>query len=168
MRPFGYPVTILNTLYPLGKFEGRYWSRWLFDIDSLTKTMNYQPVTAGNQSNPSVGFQEKFDAKKVGEKATQQYMLFLVWSTGSSNPQNNEGDAAFDGRQDDMTKKKDKGKSPVENIIGNRDFNVDFEDYSEDTSNNVSAVGPIIPTAGQNYSKNTNPISVAGPLNTNT
>nr|GFA73186.1 retrovirus-related Pol polyprotein from transposon TNT 1-94 [Tanacetum cinerariifolium] len=27
---------------------------WLFDIDSLTKTMNYQPVTAGNQSNPSV------------------------------------------------------------------------------------------------------------------
>nr|GEX51423.1 hypothetical protein [Tanacetum cinerariifolium] len=28
---------------------------WLFDIDSLTKTMNYQPVTAGNQSNPSAG-----------------------------------------------------------------------------------------------------------------
>nr|GEU75385.1 hypothetical protein [Tanacetum cinerariifolium] len=26
---------------------------WLFDIDTLTKTMNYQPVTAGNQSNPS-------------------------------------------------------------------------------------------------------------------
>nr|GEZ00538.1 hypothetical protein [Tanacetum cinerariifolium] len=26
---------------------------WLVDIDSLTKTMNYQPVTAGNQSNPS-------------------------------------------------------------------------------------------------------------------
>nr|GEV71611.1 hypothetical protein [Tanacetum cinerariifolium] len=26
---------------------------WLFDIDTLTKSMNYQPVTAGNQSNPS-------------------------------------------------------------------------------------------------------------------
>nr|GEV36649.1 retrovirus-related Pol polyprotein from transposon TNT 1-94 [Tanacetum cinerariifolium] len=26
--------------------------KWLFDIDSLTKTMNYQPVIAGNQSNP--------------------------------------------------------------------------------------------------------------------
>nr|GEV65063.1 hypothetical protein [Tanacetum cinerariifolium] len=28
---------------------------WLFDIDTLTQTMNYQPVTAGNQSNPSAG-----------------------------------------------------------------------------------------------------------------
>nr|GEY85318.1 uncharacterized mitochondrial protein AtMg00810-like [Tanacetum cinerariifolium] len=28
---------------------------WLFDIDTLTKTMNYQPVTAGNQSNTSAG-----------------------------------------------------------------------------------------------------------------
>nr|GEZ32813.1 ribonuclease H-like domain-containing protein [Tanacetum cinerariifolium] len=65
---------------------------WLFDIDSLTRTMNYQPVTAGNQSNPNAGFQEEFDAEKAGEKATQQYMLFPVWSTGSSNPQNKEGD----------------------------------------------------------------------------
>nr|GEY59589.1 retrovirus-related Pol polyprotein from transposon TNT 1-94 [Tanacetum cinerariifolium] len=26
---------------------------WLFDIDGLTRTMNYQPVTTGNQSNPT-------------------------------------------------------------------------------------------------------------------
>nr|GFC09645.1 hypothetical protein [Tanacetum cinerariifolium] len=95
--------------------------------------MNYQPVTAENQSNPSAGFQEEFDAEKAGEEATQQYMLFPMWSTGSLNPQNKEGDATFNGkehdaekpesavnlspsssaqsgRQDDMTKKKDKGK----------------------------------------------------------
>nr|GEV61176.1 ribonuclease H-like domain-containing protein [Tanacetum cinerariifolium] len=96
MRPFGCPVTIPNTLDPLGKFNGKvnegllvgysvsskafrvFNSRtqivqetlhifflenkpnvvgsgptWLFDIDTLTKTMNFQPVTAGNQSNPS-------------------------------------------------------------------------------------------------------------------
>nr|GEV20766.1 putative ribonuclease H-like domain-containing protein [Tanacetum cinerariifolium] len=69
---------------------------WLFDIDSLTRTMNYQPIIAGNQSNPSVGFQEEIDAEKAGEEATQQYPLFPVWSTGSSKPQNKEGDAAFD------------------------------------------------------------------------
>nr|GFB55090.1 hypothetical protein [Tanacetum cinerariifolium] len=34
--------------------------------------------------------------------------------------------------------------------------------------NNVSAAGPIVPIAGQNYSNSTNPISVAGPSNTNT
>nr|GFA02709.1 retrovirus-related Pol polyprotein from transposon TNT 1-94 [Tanacetum cinerariifolium] len=165
MRPFGCPVTILNTLDPLGKFEGKVdegflvgysvnskafkvfnsrtrtvqetmhvnflenkpnitgtGSTWLFDINSLTRTMNYQPVTAGNQSNPSAGFQEEIDAENAEEKATQQYVLFPVWSTGSSNPQNKEGDATFD---------------------GNKDFKADFEDYSEDNSNNVNAAGPI-------------------------
>nr|GEW25442.1 putative ribonuclease H-like domain-containing protein [Tanacetum cinerariifolium] len=167
MRPFGCPMTILNTLDPLGTGP-----TWLFDIDSLTRTMNYQPVTAGNQSNPNAGFHKEIATEKAGEEATQQYMLFHVWSTGSLNPQNKEGDAAFDGkeqdaekpesavnlslnssaqsgRQDDMTKKKDKGKSPVEYFTGNRDLYVDFEDYSEDSSNDVSAASPIVPTAGE-------------------
>nr|GFA33878.1 ribonuclease H-like domain-containing protein [Tanacetum cinerariifolium] len=62
MRPFGCLVTIINTLDPLGKFDGkadegflvgysvsRSVPTWLFDIDTHTKSMNYQPVTAGNQ-----------------------------------------------------------------------------------------------------------------------
>nr|GEZ16464.1 uncharacterized mitochondrial protein AtMg00810-like [Tanacetum cinerariifolium] len=48
MRPFGCPVTILNTLDPLGSRP-----TWLFDIDTLTQSMNYQPVVAGNQPNSS-------------------------------------------------------------------------------------------------------------------
>nr|GEX88173.1 hypothetical protein [Tanacetum cinerariifolium] len=48
------------------------------------------------------------------------------------------------------------------------DFNADFEDYSEDNSNDVSAAGPIVPAVGQNYSNSTNPISAAGPSNINT
>nr|GEW98049.1 hypothetical protein [Tanacetum cinerariifolium] len=113
---------------------------WLFDIDSLTRTMSYQPVTIGNQTNPSAGFQETFDTDKAGEEANQQYMLFPVWSTGSSNPQNKEGDVAFDEKEHDAKK----------------------------PDNDVSAAGPIVPTAGQNYSNSTNPISVACPLNSNT
>nr|GFC39751.1 hypothetical protein [Tanacetum cinerariifolium] len=95
-----------------------------------------------NQSNPSAGFQEKIDAEKGREEAKQQYMLFPLWSTGSSNPQNKEGDASFDGKehksavnlspsnnalsgeQDEMIKKKDKGKSPVKYLTGNRDGNL--------------------------------------------
>nr|GFD34632.1 hypothetical protein [Tanacetum cinerariifolium] len=76
--------------------------------------------------------------------------------------------SARSGRQDDMTKKKDNGKSPVEYFTGNRDVNADFEDSSKDSSNSVSAAGPIVPTAGQNYSNSTNPISAVGPSNTNT
>nr|GEW71702.1 putative ribonuclease H-like domain-containing protein [Tanacetum cinerariifolium] len=129
MRPFGCPMTILNTLDSLGKFDVKvdegflvgysvsskafrvFNSRtrivqetlhvnflenkpnvacsgptWLFDIDTLAKTMNYQPVTAGNQTNPSAGFQDKFDAEKAGEESDQQYVLFPVWSSGSTNP----------------------------------------------------------------------------------
>nr|GEX92203.1 putative reverse transcriptase domain-containing protein [Tanacetum cinerariifolium] len=92
MRPFGCPVTILNTLDHLGKFDGKtdegflvgysinskafrvFNSRtrkveenlnflenkpnvagsrleWIFDIDSLTKSINYEPIFTRNQSN---------------------------------------------------------------------------------------------------------------------
>nr|GEY29205.1 hypothetical protein [Tanacetum cinerariifolium] len=132
---------------------------WLFDIDSHTRTMNYQPVTAGNQSNPSAGFQEEFKAKKAREKATQQYMIFPVWSIGSLNLQNKEGDVAFDGKEHDA----EKPESAV-----NLSPSTNSEDYSEDSRNNVSAAGPIVPTTGQNYSNSTNPISADGPSNTNT
>nr|GEU58333.1 hypothetical protein [Tanacetum cinerariifolium] len=158
---------------------------WLFDIDSLTKTMNYQPVSAENQTNPNAGFQDTFDADKAGKEANLQYMLFPVWSTGSLNPQNKDGDTAFAEKEHDaekpefavnlspsrsalsrekydMTKKKDKGKSHVECFSEYRDLNAVFEDFSEDNSNDISAASPIVPTAGQHDSNSTNPISAAG------
>ncbi|GJR95309.1 retrovirus-related pol polyprotein from transposon TNT 1-94 [Tanacetum coccineum] len=98
MRPFRCPVTILNTIDHLGKFDGKadegffiryslnskafrvFNSRtriveenlhimfsentpnvvgsgpdWLFDIDALTRTMNYEPIDAGTQSNGFAG-----------------------------------------------------------------------------------------------------------------
>nr|GEY02622.1 uncharacterized mitochondrial protein AtMg00810-like [Tanacetum cinerariifolium] len=111
MRPFGCPVTILNTLDSLGKFEGK--------------------------TNPNAGFQEDLDAGKTKEEANQEYMLFPVWFTGSTNPQNKEGDTNFDGAEHD------------------------FEDFSEDSSNDVSPANPIVSAAG------TNPISTNGPSNSN-
>ncbi|GKC45783.1 putative ribonuclease H-like domain-containing protein, partial [Tanacetum coccineum] len=50
MRPFGCPVTILNTIDHLGSRPN-----WLFDIDALTNSMNYKPVVARNQSNGNAG-----------------------------------------------------------------------------------------------------------------
>nr|GEX83976.1 Gag/Pol like protein [Tanacetum cinerariifolium] len=79
MRPFGCPVTILNTLDHLGKFEGKadegflvgYFvnsPEWLFDIDSLTKSMNYESVITGNQSNDAAGIEiNSLDDKDVDE-----------------------------------------------------------------------------------------------------
>ncbi|GJW47174.1 putative ribonuclease H-like domain-containing protein [Tanacetum coccineum] len=46
MTPFGCPVSILNTIDHLGSRPN-----WLFDIDALTKLINYKPVVTRNQSN---------------------------------------------------------------------------------------------------------------------
>nr|GFD21427.1 hypothetical protein [Tanacetum cinerariifolium] len=111
---------------------------WLFDIDTLTQSMNYQPVVAGNQPNFSAGIQEYFDACKAGERNVQQYVLFPLWSTGSKDPQNTDADATFEvnepeskvhvspssnaktKKHDDKTKREDKGKSPIKLSTGVR------------------------------------------------
>ncbi|GKG46082.1 hypothetical protein Tco_0498528, partial [Tanacetum coccineum] len=38
---------------------------WLFDIDALTKSMNYKPVVAGNQSNGNASTKPCDDAGKA-------------------------------------------------------------------------------------------------------
>nr|GEU44357.1 putative ribonuclease H-like domain-containing protein [Tanacetum cinerariifolium] len=84
---------------------------WLIDIDTLTKTMKYQPVTARNQSNLSAGVQEEFDTEKAGEENVQQYVLFPIWSSGSTNPQNTDGDAAFDEKEPKFEGRKPESES---------------------------------------------------------
>ncbi|GJZ40732.1 ribonuclease H-like domain-containing protein [Tanacetum coccineum] len=39
---------------------------WLFDIDLLTNSMNYEPVTARNQTNGNAGIKDNVDAKEGG------------------------------------------------------------------------------------------------------
>ncbi|GJS00269.1 retrovirus-related pol polyprotein from transposon TNT 1-94 [Tanacetum coccineum] len=41
---------------------------WLFDIDALTKSMNYKPVVVGNQTNGNAGTKENIDACQAGKK----------------------------------------------------------------------------------------------------
>nr|GFB51297.1 putative ribonuclease H-like domain-containing protein [Tanacetum cinerariifolium] len=160
---------------------------WLFDIDSLTRTMNYQPVHAGNQTNSGVSFQDNFDAEKSGEEVDQSYMLFPVWFVGSTNPQNNAEDAAFDGKehdfdvkkleskvilspygsaqskeQDDKKKNEAKGKSHVKSVTGYRDLNAEFEYCSENSSNEVNDTSSIVLTVGHNSLNSTNTFNDVG------
>ncbi|GJT92916.1 ribonuclease H-like domain-containing protein [Tanacetum coccineum] len=58
MRPFGCPVTILNTLDPLGKFDGKAEEGFLVSVD------------AGQSKEKNV--------------STQQYIMFPLWSSISS------------------------------------------------------------------------------------
>nr|GEW29746.1 retrovirus-related Pol polyprotein from transposon TNT 1-94 [Tanacetum cinerariifolium] len=173
MRPFGCPVTILNTLDPLGKFDGKadegflvgysvsskafrvFNSKtrivqeilhinflenkpsvagsgptWLFDINTLTKTMNYQPVTTGNQSNSSAAVKEQFDAEKAGEENVQQYVLFPLWSSGYRN------------------------------------LSAKFEDFSDNSINEVNAADTSVLAVGKISTNSTKTFSAVGPSNT--
>nr|GEU78842.1 hypothetical protein [Tanacetum cinerariifolium] len=167
IRPFGCSVTILNTLDYLGKFQGKVDEGFLVGYSVCSKAFGV------------------FNREEVN----QTYVLFPVWSVGSTNPQNNDKDALFDGnkhdvdtqksesvvihsssssaqtrKQVDKTKKENKGKSHVESFTGYRDLNAEFEDCSNNSSNE-DAAGSTVPTVGHNFRNNTNTFSALGPSN---
>ncbi|GJY00295.1 hypothetical protein Tco_0357313 [Tanacetum coccineum] len=78
--------------------------------------MNYQPVTAGNQTNKNAGQQEtngntglkkKFDAGQTEEEnmSSQQYFVFPLWSSISSSYKSSDDKAEDDTVDDDACKK---------------------------------------------------------------
>nr|GEW47735.1 hypothetical protein [Tanacetum cinerariifolium] len=107
---------------------------WLFDIDTFTKTMNYQPITAGNQSNLSTG------ANFEGSKPQSQVHVSPSSSTQSK-------------KHEDKTKREAKGTSHVESSTGYRNLSVEFEDFSNNSINeDNAAVSPVLavgPTHGK-------------------
>nr|GFC10002.1 hypothetical protein [Tanacetum cinerariifolium] len=155
--------------------------------------MNYQPVIAGNQTNPSAGFQDKFDAEKAGEEIDQQYVLFPVCAAGPSNAAASptHGKSSFiDASQhpndpdmpelEDITYSDDEDDvgaeanfnnletsitSPIESVTGYRDLNAEFEDYSENSSNEVNTASSTVPTVGKISLNSTNTFSAVGPSN---
>nr|GFC21470.1 hypothetical protein [Tanacetum cinerariifolium] len=110
--------------------------------------MNDQPVTTGNQSNPSAGIQGQFDAEKAGEENVQQYVLFLVWSSGSTNPQNTNGNAAFDEKEPEF-----EGRKP--------ESEVNVSPSNSAHINEDDAAGTLVPAVGQLSTNSTNTFSAA-------
>nr|GEX34931.1 hypothetical protein [Tanacetum cinerariifolium] len=229
MRPFGYTVTILNTLDPLGKFDGKadegflvgysvsskafrvFNSRtrivqetlhinflenqpnvarsgliWLFNIDTLTQSMNVQPVVAGNQPNHNACIQENLNAGTGVKETTsvQQYVLLPLWSNGYKDPQNTDVDATFEVKEleskvyysqcsNDKTKKHDaktkreaKGKSHVELSTGVRDLKDEFEEFFVNSTNGINAASAPVTVVEPNSTNSTNNFSATGPSNT--
>nr|GEW35571.1 ribonuclease H-like domain-containing protein [Tanacetum cinerariifolium] len=59
---------------------------WLFDIDALTKLMNYKPVVAGNQSKGNAGTKACDDACKASMETVpgKDYILLSLWTADPS------------------------------------------------------------------------------------
>nr|GEX23667.1 hypothetical protein [Tanacetum cinerariifolium] len=75
MRPFGYPITILNTLYPLGKFKGK----------------------------ADEGFLVRYSvtSKAFKEVSDQHYIVLPLWSSNSSTFKSSDDKATDDKPKDD-------------------------------------------------------------------
>nr|GEX85607.1 ribonuclease H-like domain-containing protein [Tanacetum cinerariifolium] len=69
-------------------------------------------------------------------------------------------------KHDDKTKRDSKGKSPVELSTGVQDLSDDFEEFSDNSTNEVNAASTPVTTVGPNSINNTNTFSAAGPSNT--
>ncbi|GKA42280.1 ribonuclease H-like domain-containing protein, partial [Tanacetum coccineum] len=178
MIPFGCPVTILNTIGHLGKFDDKadegffigylinskafrvFNSRtriveenlhvqfskntsnitgsvpnWLFDIDALTKSMNYKPVVVGNQSNGNACTKACDDAGKARMESVpgKDYILLPL---GTADPpffqiSKSSPDAGFKPSSDD-------GKKVDEDSRNSKGIDQEKEDNVNST-NNVNA-----------------------------
>ncbi|GJT94665.1 putative ribonuclease H-like domain-containing protein [Tanacetum coccineum] len=195
MRPFGCPVTILNTIDHLGKFDGKadegffvgystnskafrvFNSRtriveenlhvkfsedtpniagsgpnWLFDIDALTKSMNYEPVVAGNQSNGSAGTKACDDAGKARMEIVpgKDYILlpFLTQDPSFSSSSKDSPDAGFKPSGEEEKKDAKDLENEDSEVPNTEEPRVNQEqDANVNSTNNINTVSPTVNAA---------------------
>ncbi|GKD33049.1 ribonuclease H-like domain-containing protein, partial [Tanacetum coccineum] len=151
MKPFGCPVTILNNRDHLGKFDGKadegYFVGYsvLFDIDSLTISINYVPVAVGNKTNGIAGTKDNI----------------------VTDSKDSEGDAGMKPTEVDENEASDKsGKHDPEAKSKSERINQSKMQTEHSNSTNgintvstpISTAGPSIDTAGPSP-----PVNTAGP-----
>ncbi|GJX90538.1 putative ribonuclease H-like domain-containing protein [Tanacetum coccineum] len=159
MKPFGCPVTILNAIDHLGKFDGkadegffvgysinRSGPNWLFDIDALTKSMNYKLVITGNQSNGNAGTKACDNAGKarIETVPSKYYILLPLWTADPPFSQSSKSysDAGFKPSSDDGKKVDENPRKDREGIDQEKEDNVNSTNNVNAASiNEVNAVG---------------------------
>ncbi|GKC08530.1 ribonuclease H-like domain-containing protein [Tanacetum coccineum] len=160
MRPFGCPVTILNTIDHLGKFDGnadecffvRYSLNssgpdWLFDIDALRRIMNYEPIVAGTQSNGFAGIKASDNVGQARKETEpiKDYILLPLWTPDppySQDPKSSHDDGSKPSSDD--------GKKADEDPRKESECKDQEKEDNINSTNNVNTVSSTINAAGTN------------------
>ncbi|GKA22606.1 putative ribonuclease H-like domain-containing protein [Tanacetum coccineum] len=121
--------------------------KWLFDIDSLTQSMNYVPVTAGTVSNDSVG---------KSKENSQDSIVMPIWKDTSY----------FDSPTKDVDngepKTADDAQKQVEDGLNNE--NAEQERFIDDSSTkDVNVVEQQVNTASPDVNTGSLKLNVVGP-----
>ncbi|GJY97976.1 ribonuclease H-like domain-containing protein, partial [Tanacetum coccineum] len=163
MRPFGCPVTILNTIDHLGKFDGKVDEGFfvgystnskafrIFDIDALTNSMNYKPVVAGNQSNGNAGIKACADVGKARVETVpgKDYILLPLWTQDPpfSFSQKDSPDARFKPLGEEEKKDAEDPGNEVGNLSEEGERINQEKDASINNTNNINTVSPTVNAA---------------------
>ncbi|GJY98709.1 putative ribonuclease H-like domain-containing protein [Tanacetum coccineum] len=72
---------------------------WLFDIDALTRTMNYEPIVVGTQSNSFAGIKASDNAGQARKETepVKDYILLPLWTADppySQDPKSSHDDGS--------------------------------------------------------------------------
>ncbi|GJX20889.1 putative ribonuclease H-like domain-containing protein [Tanacetum coccineum] len=189
MRQFGCPVTILNTIYHLGKFNSKadecffvgyslnskafriFNSRtkimeenlhirfsenspnvvgsgldWLFDIDALTRIMNYEPIVAGTQSNGFAGTKTSDNAGQARKETEpiKNYILLPLWTADppfSHDPKSSHDDGSKPSSDDRKKVDEDPRKDSECNDQEKEDNVNNTNNVNAASTNEVNTVG---------------------------
>ncbi|GJV53734.1 putative ribonuclease H-like domain-containing protein, partial [Tanacetum coccineum] len=121
--------------------------KWMFDIDSLTQSMNYVPVTAGTISNDSAG---------TSEEISQDCIVIPIWNDTSY----------FDSPTKDVDNSEPKTADDAQkqNEDGPNNENAEQEKFANNSSTkDVNAAGQHVNTASPNINTGSLILNVVGP-----
>ncbi|GJY41193.1 uncharacterized mitochondrial protein-like protein [Tanacetum coccineum] len=119
---------------------------WLFDIDALTRTMNYKPIVAGTQSNGIAGTKASDNAGQARKETepVKNYILLPLWPTDppfSQDPKSSQDDGSKPSSEDEKKVDEDPRKD-CESIDQEKDDNVNStNNVNAANTNKVNAVG---------------------------
>nr|GFC80487.1 retrovirus-related Pol polyprotein from transposon TNT 1-94 [Tanacetum cinerariifolium] len=141
---------ILNTLDPLGKFQGKVDEGFLVGYSICSKAFRvFNSRTRIVQETLHVNFMEN----KPNVAGSGPAWLFDIDKHDiqkSVSPDiHSSSSGAQTRKQGNKTENKDKGKSPVVTITGFRDLIAKFEECNNNSSNGVNAASSSVSTAGQ-------------------
>ncbi|GJR17558.1 ribonuclease H-like domain-containing protein [Tanacetum coccineum] len=125
---------------------------WLFEIDTLTKSLNYKPVVAGNQTNGNAGTKESIDTGQAGKKTlpSHEYILLPLWTPDL--PISSSLKSSDDKVANDVEKKttKDPAKEDDKDDQDLREFER-IKDADVYSTNSIYTASPLVNFDGLSY-----------------
>ncbi|GJT82405.1 putative ribonuclease H-like domain-containing protein [Tanacetum coccineum] len=111
---------------------------WLFDIDALTRTMNYEPIVIGTQSNGFAGTKASDNAGQARKETepVKDYILLPLWTADppySQDPKSSHDDGSKPSSDD--------GKKVDEDPRKENKCNDQEKEDNVNSTNNVNAAG---------------------------